>query len=263
MPKYRWLRDARVHYMLAVACLAMATPILAWWAIGDLSTKEGIGAFHTLGPYHFDPHLELIIGGTAAAIAIIALAVVAFRAASGGMNKRLWAIIICVCGSGLIGAVAWRFQTAGVDGENIGGDLAALVAPCLIAGLFVTAAVISHVGRQHRLAKVGIVVAAGLTAPLMYGLLAMLYSHGTSIGVITHREYADVRIGESRSELHNALGSPSDESEQFFAPAEPGLRCEYYAESNAGTDPNSMLYRFCFRSNVLVTKAASAKVYGT
>jgi hypothetical protein len=241
----------------------LVAPILTWWAIGDVSTTKGLGAFHTFGPYHVNPHAEFVVGCLAAVLAVAALVVLVVPVARRGRDGRSWGAVACLCGAGALGAACWRLQTAGVDGANIGGGLLLIVGPVLIAGMLIAAVAISHAGTKHVSAKVMLVITAALTAPALYGVVNGLSSYDNSIGVISGRQYADVRVGETRAALHDALGGPGDDAEQFFAPIGSDASCEYYSESNPGTVPNSLLYRFCFRADTIVSKDRSNKIYGT
>jgi len=255
---------ARFRNALPVVTLALAAPFLTWWAVGDLSTSNAADPDHAWGPYHLDPHLELLVGALAAALGLASVIALGVQVRRDRPCRRTWIGGGCLCLAGVIAGAAWRVATAGVDGSNIGGGVVALAAPLLIAGLLVSATVITtpqtdrprHAGRTT-----GIVVTA-LSAPALLGLLLVLKHHDRNVGVISQDRYTGVHLGDSRTALHHALGDPGGNEYQFFAPVQAGLSCEYYVASNAGTDPASMTFRFCFRANVLVSKEMSNQIYG-
>jgi hypothetical protein len=84
----------------------------------------------------------------------------------------------------------------------------------------------------------------------------------TPAGLITAQQYAEVRIGQTRSAVHDRLGREGDDASWFFPPVAPGLR-DFYHESNAGPSPDAHLYQFCFRAGVLVRKDLSTQPYGS
>jgi hypothetical protein len=262
MAESRASARARLAFALPVTGLTLAAPVLAWWALGDVSTHKG-KAFHTLGPYHLAPHAELIVGWLALVVAVSALAVLSLPVARTGRGIRSWSAVACMCAAGVLAAACWRSETSAVDGANIGGDFLLLLGPFLVAALFVGASVLSHVGTTRPMAKVALTILATLIAPALFGVVAVLISHDKSVGVINRQQYAQVRMGETRSTLHHALGGPTEDSEWFFAPVRAGLRCEYYTESSSGSDPTSLQFRFCFRGDVVVSKERSNQTYAS
>ena len=167
------LDGSRFRHALPVVGLALATPILTWWALGDLSSSgAGESADHLYGPYHVDPHAELVIGF----IAIAAAPVGGGAWTSGdpqGVLRRTWTVLILLCSAGAFAAFVWRSVTAGVDGANIGGGLWLFVARGVLPALLgVAAANATEDMTSHALRRV-LVTAAVLSAPVLFAVLLL------------------------------------------------------------------------------------------
>jgi hypothetical protein len=174
---------------------------------------------------------------------------------------RSWGAVVCLCAAVALAAGCLRSQTADVSEPDIGGGMLFIAGPVLVAALFVAACLLSQMGTRRRAVKIIVTVLATLTGPGLFGLLAVVSSEHQANGVISRDQYAQVRIGETRSTLHHALGGPTSAAEQFFAPIAAGLRCEYYTESKAGSDPTALQFQFCFRGEVIVGKERSNHIY--
>ena len=66
-PPHPWRQD------LALGALALSSPFLAWWAVGDLSSATGSDVSYGWGPYSIDAHLEQAVGAFAAAAGVVGL----------------------------------------------------------------------------------------------------------------------------------------------------------------------------------------------
>lgn len=168
------MNGRRASRLLPTAGVALATPILAWFAIGDLSFSKTAG-YHLVGPYQVGPESGYVVGGVAAAVAAAAMGVLVLRTRQGIVDRRSWAVVATLAGAGTLGALGWRSVTAGVVGANIGGGFAALVFPLLIAGLLVGAVWLAGGGGRQRLWRTWLLtLAAVLVAPALYTVLYVL-----------------------------------------------------------------------------------------
>jgi hypothetical protein len=237
---------------LATAGIAFATPFLVWFAIGDVSFRGsgGVGLFYEWGPYQVGPESGYVLVGVAGVILAAGVALLVLRTREGEVDRRLWWVAVVLAAAGSLGAAAWRVMTAGVVGANIGGGMVLLVGPVLIAGLLVLAVRLAGGGGQRLRRTRLLTLVAVLVAPALYSGLFALRWYDASAGVITARQYADVRIGQARSAVHDTLGREgADLTYIFFEPPAPGLRCDFYNEAN-----ESHAYEFCFRAGLLVRK---------
>jgi len=140
-------------------------------------------------------------------------------------------------------------------GANIGAGLMLLIGPWLIVALLVLAVWLAFAGGRWSLRRAWLfTLASVLVAPALYAGLAALDAYDVSAGLITARQYADVRIGQSRSAVHERLGREIPKDEAFDFPSVPGLLCEFYYEVNTGAQSCLHLYQFCFRRGVPVRK---------
>jgi hypothetical protein len=233
---------------------------MVWSAIGDLSFRGTGGLFldYDYGPYQLGPESGNVVGGVAVVVAAVSVAVLVMRTRQGVADRWSWAVVAVLVMAGALGAAGWRTMTAGVSGANIGGGLVLLFGPVLIAGLLVLAVSFAGGGGRHILRwDDPLTLAAALVAPALYVGLFALTLYDEAAGFITPGQYADVRIGQTRSAVHERLGREGgDLTNLFFQPAAPGLLCDFYRETiqNVG-------YRFCFRAGVLVSKDFGGPLY--
>jgi hypothetical protein len=234
---------------------------LVWFAIGDLSFSGTGGLFldYDYGPYHVGPESGYGVAGVAAVVAAVSVAVLVIRTFQGIADWWSWAVVAVLVMAGALGAAGWRTMTAGGRGANIGGGFVLLFGPVLIAGLLVLAVSFAGGGGRHILRWDGpLPLTAALVAPALYIGLFALTLYDEAAGFISLGQYADVRIGQTRSELHERLGREADDlTNLFFQPAAPGLFCDFYKEANQNVG-----YRFCFRAGVLVSKDFGGPLYG-
>jgi hypothetical protein len=192
---------------------------------------------------------------------------------------RSWAVAVILAGAGSVGASGWRVLTAGVVGANIGGGLVLLWGPLVIAGLLVVAVRFAvtagqesapsgrRAGRRQARKWAGLLTrAALLVAPALYAVEYALTQyqytvpqHDDMVGLITPRQYADVRPGQTQAAVQKRLGPklldldfkgfPPQAVPHF--PPTPGLVCDHYLDNDY-----TIYYRFCFRRGVLVSKAS-------
>jgi hypothetical protein len=247
------VKGRRAHQWLPTAGITLATPFLVWFAIGEPPTY----ASYTFGPYHVGPESGYVVGGAAALIAALSLGVLVIRAQQGVVERRSWAIVATLALAGALGAAGWRVGTSSYSGADIGGPVVLFFDPLLIAGLLVVAVWLAGGQGRWRLRRTLLLtVAAVLVAPAMYATMYALSQYDADKGLISDRQYADVRIGETRSAVHEKLGreGSDDFSVLDFPPEAPGLLCDYYVQRDPGV---RRAYQFCFRAGVLVSKDSS------
>jgi hypothetical protein len=104
-----------------------ATPVATWWLVGDLSEEPGISGQpptdHMIPPPQLGETVETFLGVSAvlaAALALVALAVAAWR---GAVAPRRWRVVAPLVLAGVYCGFAWRVMTAAVHGANIGGGM--------------------------------------------------------------------------------------------------------------------------------------------
>jgi hypothetical protein len=254
-------KGRRASLWLATAGIAVGTPFLVWLAIGDLSFRGsgGVGLSHGYGPYQVGPESGFVVGGAAAVVAAVAVAVLVMLTRQGVADRRSCAVVAALAGAGSVGAAGWRVLTAEGGGANIGGGMVLLIGPVLIAGLLVLAVRLAGGGGRQSLRRTRLLtVAAALVVPALYAGVFALTLYDASAGFITARQYADVRIGQTRSAVHDRLGREGgDLTNIFFQPTAPGLLCDFYTEING-----NHAFEFCFRAGVLVSKDLGTSLYG-
>ncbi|HEX7538554.1 MAG TPA: hypothetical protein VF391_16310 [Dermatophilaceae bacterium] len=248
---YRW----RVSLWLPGAGIALSTPFLVWFAIGDLSSRGGF--WHEFGPYDVGPESGYVVGGVAAVVALAASGVLVIRSRQGVVDWRSWAVVAALAGAGSLAAAGWRVLTAGVRGHSPAGFVAGIVVPVLVAGLLVAAVWLAGSGGRQPLRRtLSLTVAAVLVAPLLFTVQSVLSLRQTRDGLITARQYAGVRICETRSVLREKLGHEARADFNVFPPVAAGLQCDYYYDGDAAGPAAPDAYQFCFRAGVLVSKGS-------
>lgn len=256
------MRELRASQWLATAGLAFSTPFLVWFAIGDVSFRGtgGVGHSHGYGPYQVGPESGYVVGGTAAVVAAASVAALVIRTRQGAADKRSWTVVAALSMVGAVAAGGWRVLTAGGVGASIGGGFVLLVAPMLIAGLLSGAVEAAGGGGRWSLRRTRLLMlTAWLVVPAIYAGSFALTTYDAAAGYITARQYADVRIGQTRSAVHEKLGreGAADFAMLDFPPVVPGLLCDYYVEVDGKPGPLAHAYQFCFREGVLVSKDLS------
>jgi hypothetical protein len=241
------VKGQRASLWLPAAGIAFATPFLVWFAIGDHSG----GPSYEFGPYQVGPENGYVVGGVATIVAAAALALLVNRARRGAVDLRLWAVVATLAMAGALGAAGWRVGTSGYSGADIGGPVVLLLDPLLIAGLFLGTVWIAASGQHRRPRRTWLLTgAAVLVAPALYAVMFALSAYDDAAGFITAPQYADVRVGQIRSAVHDRLGREgNDLGYAVFQPGAPGSLCDYYIDANG-----RHAYQLCFRAGVLISK---------
>ncbi len=108
---------------LSFLSLVLASPVVTWWTIGDMSTTKTQRPDYLLRPLMLSETAELLVGITATAAMLGS-----FISLVGLWRRRLirWVdvgIVLPLLVIGVVLGVTYRVITAGVIGANIGGAL--------------------------------------------------------------------------------------------------------------------------------------------
>lgn len=121
----------------AALALAVTTPIVTWWVIGDLSTTHTNPDYLLRSP-SMSQASEQTIGFISLVIWIATVVALLFMNRSA--SRRAWLPVLCsVVVVGVILGAVFRVLTAGVVGANIGGGLVLFLAIPVVLGLVVFA----------------------------------------------------------------------------------------------------------------------------
>ena len=174
MTEDRPTKERHTPLLLPIAGVALATPFLAWFAIGDLSFGGPVDP-REFGPYHVGPESGYVLGGVAALLTAAGIGVLVIRTRQGVADWRSWAVVAALVGAGALGAYGWRVLTAGYTGAPLGAGLVLLFDPPLIAGLLVVAVWLAGSGGRQPLRRTWVLtLAAFLVAPALYAFLGAL-----------------------------------------------------------------------------------------
>lgn len=121
----------------AASCaVTVATPVAAWWVVGDQSTvPEDEGPDYFLRPFAIDARIEMAAGIGALALAVVAVAILIAATRTRRMDPSWWAALVPVIIAGVFIGLGWRALTAGVIGANIGAGMVALFGGPVVAML--------------------------------------------------------------------------------------------------------------------------------
>jgi uncharacterized membrane protein YfcA len=119
--------------------LVLVTPVVTWWAVGDLS-EDVTDPDYLFHPLPLGPGAELAIGLAATVVALGAVVVLAVAARRRQVDRRWLAVLGPLLAAGALCGFGWRILTAGVGGANIGGGMVLLFGPWIVLGLVAGAA---------------------------------------------------------------------------------------------------------------------------
>ena len=166
MSKDAPVKGRQASLWLPTAGIALATPILAWFAIGDLSFRPGDPLLsYAAGPYHVGPESGYVIGLPAAVVAAVSTGFLVLRTRQGVADRRAWAIAAVLAGIGVIGAYGWRLYTAGIVGGNIGAGFVLLFVLPSIAALLVLAVKLAGGGGRWSVRRTRLLTLAAVLVP--------------------------------------------------------------------------------------------------
>jgi hypothetical protein len=117
----------------ATAILLLATPVSAWWSIGDLSENiDKEQADYAFQPPHLSGPIQLALGAGALVLAVGALAVLLDATRRRVIDVRWWGVIGPFVAFGIYAGFAYRVMTAAVGGANIGAGMVIFAAPTVL-----------------------------------------------------------------------------------------------------------------------------------
>ncbi|MGN9778229.1 hypothetical protein ACTMS0_21055 [Micromonospora sp. H33] len=138
----------RPSILLPSLLLVLATPVAAWWLIGDLTSgqarrlaAEGTALDYTVRPVSLGAAGDRIVGVLACVAALVALGVLVRGTVVRQVDPRWWAVLLPLVAAGALAGYAGRVLTAGVIGANIGAGLIVLTGGPVLVVLLVVAAV--------------------------------------------------------------------------------------------------------------------------
>lgn len=247
------LRRSAVPALAAVGLVFAAAP-LTWWAIGSQGADL---PDHDVGPFHVAPALLYAVGASAVVVAVTSLIGVVVAARRGARQSRAavdgWALVLTMVAFGSV-AAGWRVATAGSFGANIGGGMALLGVPVIVAMLLVAAVVVQARHRPMRRLSVAVLATvAVLTAPLLWGAESAVASYDQSRGRISRSTFDSVVLGSTRAQVRDRLGSADEKTDWFFGATPAAVVCDYYFSP----EPDFAIFRFCYRGTRLIGKESS------
>jgi len=141
-------KQRRISVPIAALVLVLATPVAAWWLIGDLTNDEarhlaaeGVELDYAFRPVSLGPMGDRIVGVLACICVIVAFSWLVRATSSHHLNSRWWRVLVPLVGAGVLVGFAWRVLTAGGIGANIGAGLTVIFGSPLLAILLAAAAV--------------------------------------------------------------------------------------------------------------------------
>lgn len=165
------VKTRRAPQWWPTASIALATPFLVWFAIGEPPTY----AIYRFGPYDIGQQAGHIAGIVAAIVGAASVTVLVIRTRRGVTDLQSWVVTVVLAIAGALGAAGWRGLTSSYSGADIGGPVVVLLVPLLIAGLLVGAAWIADAGgRVARRRTWLLTMAAVMVAPVLYAVIYAL-----------------------------------------------------------------------------------------
>jgi hypothetical protein len=123
----------RLHVLLAAVVLVLATPVVAWWTVGDLSESvDRTNADYVVHPLRIDPAIEASLDTTTSILGSASLLILVTGTRRRLIDHRWWGMLLPLVLVGACCGLAFRAMTAGVHGANIGAGMVVLVGPALI-----------------------------------------------------------------------------------------------------------------------------------
>jgi hypothetical protein len=123
-------RSMRTSDAAAGAALISATPVVAWWVVGDLSEDvDPQNADYMVRPPPLSPAGQHAIGIVASVVVAAALGVLVTASVRRRIEPRWWGFALPLVALGICAGVSYRIVTAAVIGANIGGGMVVMTAP--------------------------------------------------------------------------------------------------------------------------------------
>ena len=124
----------------AAVALVLATPVAAWFLVGDLSATQFDDLDYLWRAPALPAAVELVLGVLAALIAVASATVLSVAFHRGQVRRQWSATVVPLCAAGALLGYAGRVVSAGGIGANIGGALMIFFAGPLIVALVAAAA---------------------------------------------------------------------------------------------------------------------------
>jgi hypothetical protein len=131
-------KSRSVRVVAAITSI-IVMPLTAWWMIGDLSEKTSSPDYYIQPPY-ISHGTEQMIGWISLGLLLLSLFILVRSFKALPKIKKAWlGTLVKVWSAGVILALIWRVDTAGVVGANIGAGLATMVGLPIVMVLLLTA----------------------------------------------------------------------------------------------------------------------------
>jgi hypothetical protein len=113
----------------AAVALVLATPVAAWWLVGDRSPRVPAGAAldYAVRPFELNPAVERTAGILALTVVAVAAVVLVRATRRTLMDPAWWSVLAPLVVAGLVAGAGWRVITAGAVGANIGAGMTAMI----------------------------------------------------------------------------------------------------------------------------------------
>lgn len=129
-----------------VPVMAVATPVVTWWGVGDLSVRGfGTDLDHAVRPPHWSAAAQTAAGVTALVLLVAGLAVLGVGARRRWFLGQWCLVVALLMAAGALTGWSGRVVTAGVIGANIGVGIAVFFCAPIVLGLILTALVLAIV----------------------------------------------------------------------------------------------------------------------
>ncbi len=131
-------RESADRVVVASIAMVLATPVLTWWLIGDVS--EPGGADYIIRPPSIDPVLGALLGWGSLLIVVGASHILWRRSIPLPIHKGWWRVLARLLAAGVLFAAGARIITAATVGANIGGGGLMMIGPFVLLYLLARAA---------------------------------------------------------------------------------------------------------------------------
>lgn len=135
-PARRSFHARPVDAFLALV-IVVATPVAAWWLIGDLTESSRGGRYqldYMLPAPEIPGWIVAVLGAIALVATVVGAGFLVHAARRGKLDRRWLSAVGCLALAGVLMAAIGRVFTAGTHGANIGAGLAMFFgAPVVIA----------------------------------------------------------------------------------------------------------------------------------
>jgi hypothetical protein len=128
----------------------LATPVFAYWCVGDLSSVPAANADYVMRPPHWSVTSVRTAGLAALFVILAATLLLLFAVRQRSLRTQWLSIVGPLAGVGAIIAVGYRVATAGVIGANMGYGFFLMFGVPICIGLLIWAALVAtKLARHH------------------------------------------------------------------------------------------------------------------